>query len=217
MSQKSPKATVSEVIRILGKQYPAADCTLDWKNPLQLLVATILAAQCTDARVNVVTKSLFKKYKTPQDYLNVKQQELEKDIFSCGSYRMKAKAIQETCQVILGKFGGKVPKTMEEMLQLRGVGRKTAAIVLGTAYGIIEGIPIDTHNIRVLHRLGLTKQKEQGKIELDMMRKTPQKDWLKLSHLMVAHGRAICTARSPACDVCPLRKICPKIGIKRGM
>jgi len=197
------------VLRTLKKLYPEAACTLDWSTPLELLVAAILSAQCTDARVNVVTKALFRKYRSPGDFAAVPQHELERDIRSCGTYRMKAKAIQAACGVIAGEFGGKVPRTMRDMLRLRGVGRKTAAVVLGTAYGVIEGIPIDTHNIRLLRRLGLTRQQTQAKIELDMMRKTPKKDWLTLSHLMVAHGRAVCHARNPACEKCVFGHTCP--------
>lgn len=211
----SPKLTVENVIRELSVLYPNADCTLNWSTPLELLVATILAAQCTDARVNMVTPSLFAKYKRPEDYLAVSQKELERDIHSCGTYRMKAKAIQETCRSITEIYGGEVPRTMKEMLTLRGVGRKTAAVVLGTAYGVVEGIPIDTHNIRLLQRMGLTRKKEQGKIELDMMSKTPQRDWLKLSHLLVAHGRAVCFARKPNCSHCVFAHTCPSSGVLR--
>ena len=207
-TMSAEKLTVEKVIRTLKKEYPNADCTLHWRSPLGLLVATILAAQCTDERVNIVTKDLFRKYRKPGDYLAVSQRELEKDIHSCGTYRMKAKAIRQSCRTIIRTYGGKVPRAMEEMLMLRGVGRKTAAIVLGTAYGVIEGIPIDTHNIRLLRRLGLTRKKEQGKIELDMMKKTPRKDWLTLSHLMVAHGRAICHARKPQCRQCVFAHSC---------
>jgi len=203
------KLTVQKVLRALKKQYPKAKCTLDWQTPLELLVATILAAQCTDERVNKVGKTLFQKYRKPQDYLAVTQKELEKDIHSCGTYHMKAKAIRQTCNTILKKYNGKVPRTMEDMLTLRGVGRKTAAVVLGTAFGVVEGIPIDTHNIRLLHRLGLTKEEAQGRIELDMMQQTPKKDWLTLSHLMVAHGRAICHARKPECSKCVFAHTCP--------
>lgn len=203
------KLSTTYVIRKLSKLYPKADCTLDWTTPLELLVATILAAQCTDKRVNQISKSLFTKYKTPQDYLQVDQEELENDIRPCGSFRMKARAIQETCATIINNFDGTVPQSMEEMLTLRGVGRKTAAVVLGTAFGVIEGIPIDTHNIRLLTRLGLTTSKNQDRIELEMMEQTPKKDWLKLSHLLVAHGRAVCTAHNRACDRCPFQEECP--------
>ena len=203
------KITVDRVLKDLRKLYPKADCTLDWETPLELLVATILAAQCTDKRVNQVGRTLFRKYKTPEDYLAVSKRELEKDIHSCGTYRMKARAIQESCQTIIDAFDGEVPRTMEGMLMLRGVGRKTAAVVLGTAYGVIEGIPIDTHNIRLLSRLGLTRSKNQDRIELEMMKETPKKDWLKLSHLLVAHGRAVCTAIHRDCSRCPFQEDCP--------
>ncbi len=203
------KITIDTVLKKLKKLYPNAKCSLDWTTPLELLVATILSAQCTDKRVNIVTKSLFRKYRSAQDYTSVPAQELERDIHSCGTFRMKAKAIQESCEAIIDRFKGDVPRTMHDMLMLRGVGRKTAAIVLSTAYGIIEGIPVDTHCIRLSHRLGLTKEKIQGKIEADLMHSTPRKDWAMLSHLFVAHGRNICIARSPRCSECVFRKECP--------
>jgi endonuclease-3 len=203
------KLTVDVVLKELKKLYPKAKCTLDFEDPLQLLVATILAAQCTDARVNVVTKTLFVKYGVPQDYLNVPPAELEQDIRSCGTFHVKARAIQETCATIITDFDGKVPRTMEGMLTLRGVGRKTAAVVLATAFGVIEGIPIDTHNIRLLNRMGLVKSKNQHRIEIDMMERTPHKDWPILSHLMVAHGRAVCSAFNRNCARCPLKEDCP--------
>jgi len=206
---KAKSIPLDTVLTELKQLYPDADCTLDWTTPLELLVATILAAQCTDARVNIVGKKLFMKYKKPEDYISVPIEELEQDIHSCGTYHMKAKAIQETCGTIIEKHKGKVPRTMKDMLELRGVGRKTAAIVLGTAFGIVEGIPIDTHNIRLLHRMGLTNKKTQDAIEKDMMNKTPKEDWITLSHLMVAHGRAVCTARNRACSRCIFKDICP--------
>lgn len=191
-----PKVTVDVVLRRLKKLYPDARCTLDWTNPFELLIATILATQCTDKRVNIVTKSLFKKYKTPQDYLAVPQEELEKDVHSCGTFRMKAKAIQVTCKTLLDEFDGQVPRTMDGMLKLRGVGRKIASVVLSTAFGLNEGIPVDTHVIRVSQKIGLTKEKVQGKIEKDLMKKTPRKEWANLSHLLVFHGRNACHARA---------------------
>jgi len=197
-----PTISIQKIIHRLDELYPGAKCSLDWTTPLELLVATILSAQCTDKRVNIVTKSLFKKYRTPQDYLSVPQEELEKDIHSCGTFRMKARAIQESCRTIIEKFGGEVPRTMDEMLQLRGVGRKTAAIVLATAYDVIAGVPVDTHVMRVSKRLGLTRHTEQKKIENDLMRITPHKDWVHLAHLLVAHGRAVCTARKKDCNDC---------------
>ena len=203
------KVTIELVLKELKRLYPDAKCSLDWSTPLELLVATILSAQCTDKRVNIVTRSLFKKYRSPKDYLRVPASELEQDIRSCGTFKMKTKAIQQSCRTILDDFGGDVPRTMKEMLTLRGVGRKTASIVLSTAYGIIEGIPVDTHCMRLSRRLGLTRQKEQGKIEMDLMKKTPHTDWATLSHLLVAHGRAVCIARSPKCTECVFKKVCP--------
>lgn len=208
------KITVDIVLRDLKKLYPDAKCSLDFKTPLQLLVATILSAQCTDKRVNIVTKTLFKKYITPQDFLGVPVSELEHDIHSCGTFRMKAKAIRASCQTIIDRFHGEVPRTMKEMLELRGVGRKTAAVVLSTAYGVLEGIPVDTHCIRLSHRLGLAKAKTQAKIERDLMKKTPRKDWSMLSHLFVAHGRAVCTARSPQCSRCVFKNTCPSSTVR---
>lgn len=208
------KLSVDVVLRKLKKLYPDAKCSLDFTTPLDLLIATILSAQCTDKRVNIVTKSLFKKYRSPEEYVSAPVSELEDDIHSCGTFRMKAKAIQASCRTIIDQFGGEVPRTMNEMLMLRGVGRKTAAIVLSTAYGIIEGIPVDTHCIRLSHRMGLTEETVQSKIEADLMKKTPRNDWAMLSHLFVAHGRNICIARSPKCTECVLRATCPKIGVK---
>ncbi len=213
--QKRIPLSVGFVLRALAKLYPNADCTLDWRTPLELLIATILAAQCTDARVNIVTKKLFQKYTSPQDYLRVSLKELERDIHSCGTFRMKARAIQESCSMIIDTFHGEVPRTMAEMLELRGVGRKTASIVLATAYGIIDGIPIDTHCIRLTQRMGLTKFSEQSKIENDLMKRTPHKDWVHLSHLLVAHGRAVCIARRPACERCVLKEKCPSSFVKK--
>ncbi|HRH93577.1 MAG TPA: endonuclease III [Candidatus Peribacteria bacterium] len=194
---------VSVVLKTLKKMYPDAGCTLDWDTPLGLLVATILSAQCTDKRVNIVTKTLFKKYKTPQDYLNVTQAELERDIHSCGTFRMKALAIRETCKTLLKDFGGQVPRTMAEMLTLRGVGRKTASVVLSTVYGIEEGIAVDTHVTRIAKLLGLTRHTAQAKIERDLMKKTPRAEWSNLSHLLIAHGRATNAARNPDLALLP--------------
>lgn len=196
------KLSPEAVFKRLSQLYPDAGCTLDWTTPLELLVATILSAQCTDKRVNIVTKSLFKKYRTPNDYIAVAQSELEHDVHSCGTYRMKTKAIRETCKTLLRDFGGQVPKTMKEMLTLRGVGRKTASVVLSTVYGINEGIPVDTHVMRVGYRLGLTRKKTQAAIERDLMKKIPRKDWAFISHLLVAHGRASCTARTKCTGDC---------------
>jgi endonuclease III len=206
--------SVVQVIEELGTLYPDADCTLDWSTPLELLVAAILSAQCTDAQVNNVTKVLFQKYRSPGDYIAVTTQELEQDIHSCGTFHMKAVAIRESCSCIIDEFDGEVPQTMNEMLRLRGVGRKTASVVLGTAYGVVEGIPIDTHNMRLLQRLGLTQEQEQHRIELDMMQKTPRTHWLKLSHLLIAHGRAVCTAKKPDCAHCIFSQRCSSSSVR---
>ncbi len=196
------KLSIEDALRRLKVLYPEAGCTLDWTTPLDLLVATILSAQCTDKRVNIVTKTLFKKYRTPQDYVDVTQAELENDIHSCGTFRMKAKAIRSACRTIIDDFDGKVPRTMHDMLTLRGVGRKTASVVLSTAFGVQEGIAVDTHVMRVSRRLGLTRAKTQSTIEADLMKKTPRSEWANLSHLLIAHGRAVCTARNHDCKNC---------------
>ena len=187
------------LFQALRQRYPDAKCTLNWSTPLELLVATILSAQCTDARVNQVTKSLFARYKTIDDYALAPRLQLERDIHSCGTFRMKAKAIQETARTLLRDFGGNVPRTMEEMLTLRGVGRKTAAVVLGDAYGVHEGIAVDTHVMRVSRRLGLTKARTQTGIETELMKQFPRAQWSAISHLLIAHGRAVCTARGHEC------------------
>jgi endonuclease III len=193
------KTSFDAVLRVLKKRYPDAGCTLDWRTPLDLLVATILSAQCTDKRVNQVTKSLFRKYRRPEDYLSVPVAELEKDVHSCGTFRMKSKAIRESCRTILRDFGGNVPKTMDEMLTLRGAGRKTASVVLGDAFGVHEGIAVDTHVMRVSRRLGLTRKRTPSAIEADLMKNVPRAQWSEVSHLLIAHGRAVCTARGHEC------------------
>lgn len=192
----------------LDATYPDARCTLNFDGPFQLIVATALAAQCTDARVNLTTAHLFKKYKTPKDYLAVTQEELEQDIKSCGFYRNKAKNIRAKCQTLIDKFNGEVPSTMEELVQLAGVGRKTANVVLGECFGG-QGVIVDTHCTRVAGRLGFTKNTDAVKIEKDLMKVWPPDRWTMFSHFMVFHGRAVCTARSPKCSQCPVRDLCP--------
>jgi endonuclease-3 len=187
------------LLRRLKELYPDAGCTLHWTTPLELLVATILSAQCTDKRVNIVTLSLFQTYKTPHDYVAMTKQQLERDIHSCGTFRMKAKAIQETCRILLRDFDGQIPRTMKDMLTLRGVGRKTASVVLSTAFGVHEGIAVDTHVMRVSRRLGLTKAKTQAGIERDLMRLFPPEEWGAVSHLLIFHGRTVCKARGHTC------------------
>ena len=175
-SFESKKKRTKKIMALLKKEYPTAKCSLNFRNPLELMVATILSAQCTDVRVNIVTKTLFKKYRKPQDYYKVPQQELEQDIRSTGFYRNKAKAIQSACRAIVEKFGGKVPKTMEELTSLNGIGRKTANVILGNAYGIPSGIAVDTHVTRLSHRLGLSYAKTPEKIEQELMKLVPQSD-----------------------------------------
>ncbi len=212
---KARKERAKRIVAILKKAYPDARCSLDHRTPLQLLVATILSAQCTDARVNLVTPALFAKYRTAGDFADADLPELEKLVRSTGFYRNKAKNIKEACRIITERHRGEVPRTMQEMLGLPGVARKTANIVLGNAYGVIEGAPVDTHAIRISRLLGWTKNTEQGKIERDLMELLPRKDWLKISDLFVHHGRAICIARRPLCSKCPISKLCPKAGLKK--
>lgn len=189
--------------------YPGARCSLNFSNPLELLVATELSAQCTDERVNLVTASLFKKYRTVQDYATVSQEEFEQDIKSTGFYRNKAKNIRAAAQHIITDFGGEVPRTMNEIMTLPGVARKTANVVLGNAYGIVEGVVVDTHVGRLSRRFGWTTNEDPVKVEQDLMRILPREDWLDASHLMIYHGRAICVARKPLCARCGLVKLCP--------
>jgi endonuclease-3 len=203
------KDRVDRILPVLKATYPAAKCSLDHRSPLELLVATILSAQCTDERVNMVTPGLFKKYKTARDYAAAPDGELETAIQSTGFYRNKAKSIRAMAQSLLDKHGGKVPDTMEELVDLAGVGRKTANVVLGNAFGKNVGITVDTHVARLSHRLGLTSHTDPIKIEQDLIPIVPNADWTLWSHLLIYHGRAICTARNPKCEKCPIQADCP--------
>jgi len=216
--QLALKERVETVLPILKKTYPAAKCSLDHETPLQLLVATILSAQCTDERVNIVTKTLFKKYGSASDLARVSQEELEKEIQSTGFFRNKAKSLRAMAQSLIDEHGGEVPQTMEELTHLAGVGRKTANVVLGNAFGENVGIVVDTHVTRVSQRLGLTKNSDAVKIERDLIPLVPQEDWMLWSHLLIFHGRRICQARTPRCGECPLRPYCPsaKVFLKSG-
>jgi endonuclease-3 len=207
-TQGSPEQ-VAAITEELRRLYPDAKCSLNFSNPLELLVATQLSAQCTDERVNIVTETLFQKYRTVEDYATVSQEELEQDIKSTGFYRNKAKNIRAAAQRILTEFDGEVPQTMPELLSLAGVARKTANVVLGNAFGIVEGFTVDTHVGRLSRRFGWTSSEDAVKIEQELMQKVPQKDWLDLSHMMIFHGRAICYARKPLCEQCPLVPLCP--------
>lgn len=205
--QKAHKR-VNAIWPILKKTYPDARTTLDHSNPLQLLIATIMAAQCTDVRVNIVTKTLFKKYNSAKDWAAAPIEQIEQDIKSTGFYKNKALSIKKTCQKIIDDYSGKVPDTMDELLKLNGVGRKTANVILGNAFGI-PGIVTDTHVIRLSRRLQLSANSEPVKLEFDLMEIVPQKNWTQFSHLLVFHGRSICIARKPKCDICPIAKYCP--------
>jgi endonuclease-3 len=211
------KQRVQKIIRLLKRAYPDAKCSLEHSNAFELLIATILSAQCTDARVNIVTQDLFRKYRKPQDYLKISPKELEQDIRTTGFFRNKTKSIQGTAKVLTEQYGGKVPETMEELLELPGVARKTANVVLGNAFGISSGVVVDTHVTRLSHRLGLSAQKTAEKIEEDLIAIVPKKDWVIFPHLMIAHGRAICKARNPLCAECVVEKLCPSSYLKTGV
>ncbi len=197
------------IIKALKQVYPTAHCELDFGTPLQLLIATILSAQCTDKRVNIVTPGLFKKYKTAKDFANVAQEELEKDIHSTGFYRNKAKSVRGAAAAIVAEHHGEVPQTMDELTALPGVGRKTANVVLGNAFGKNEGVVVDTHVSRLSQRLGLTKQTTPEKIELDLIKLIPRAQWTDFSHWLIWHGRRRCFARKPDCAGCELQSLCP--------
>lgn len=207
------KRRAAKIYRELEKLYPDARCALDHKNPFQLLVATILSAQCTDVRVNMVTPALFKAYPTPKKMAEAKIEDLEELIRTTGFFRNKAKNIKGAALAIVQDHGGKVPDTMEDLLKLPGVARKTANVVLGNAYGKNEGVVVDTHVARLSHRLGWTKHKDPKKIEQDLMALFPRKNWTMLSHLLIHHGRGPCKARNPDCEGCGIRSLCPRIGV----
>ena len=204
---------VAAILPVLKRTYPAAKCSLDHRTPLELIVATILSAQSTDERVNIVTRDLFKKYRKAEDYAKVPQEELERDIHSTGFYRNKAKSLRAMAQALVDRFGGKVPDTMEDLTSLAGVGRKTANVVLGNAFGKNVGVVVDTHVTRLSWRLGLTKHEDATKIEQDLMQVVPQEDWTLFSHLLIFHGRAVCQARNPKCEECPIREFCPSADV----
>lgn len=199
----------AEIIKRLRKAYPDAHCALNHANPFELLIATILSAQCTDERVNIVTADLFRKYRGPQDFVDASQQELEKDVHSTGFFRNKAKNIKAASQRLLEVYGGKIPQTMDEILTLGGVARKTANVVLGNAFGIASGVVVDTHVGRLSQRLGLTENVSPEKIEQDLIALIPKKHWIMFPHWMIFHGRQVCNARKPRCEICVLGDICP--------
>jgi endonuclease-3 len=204
-----PEARASKVLELLEKNYPNAKIALKYANPLQLLVATILSAQATDQQINTITPKLFKKYKTAEDYASADLQELEQYIKSSGFYHNKAKNIQKCCKALVEKFNSKVPRTMNELVDLPGVGRKTANIILANAFGIVEGVAVDTHVGRLAQRLGLSENKDPNKIEADLMKIVPKDQWMRITDLLIFHGRRVCTAKKPNCAGCVLNKICP--------
>jgi endonuclease-3 len=221
MARKTPtkadangkKRQASKVVRRLKADYPDATCALNFQSPVQLLVATILSAQCTDQRVNIVTKELFARYPTAESLAKVPLPVLEKAIQSTGFFRNKAKNIKAACQALVKEHGGEIPQDLDALVALPGVGRKTANVVLGTAFSMATGVVVDTHVTRISHRLGLTEQKDPVRIERDLMEIVPRREWVDFSHRMIHHGRQICIARKPRCEECSMNRFCPRIGV----
>jgi endonuclease-3 len=216
LASNPEKERTRKIIARLKKAYPDAKCSLNHANPLELLIATILSAQCTDERVNIVTADLFRKYRSCDDYLKVPTSELQNDVRTTGFFRNKTKSIQGACKVLNEKYADRVPETMEELLELPGVARKTANVVLGNAFGIASGVVVDTHVSRLSQRLGLTENKPPEKIERDLVELVPKKDWIDFSHLLIYHGRRVCKARKPLCEKCVVEKYCPSSRLKTG-
>jgi endonuclease-3 len=209
---EAERRRMAEILRILKREYPEARCSLDYGTPYQLLIATILSAQCTDVRVNLVTPTLFAKYPGPREMAKAPLKELEALIQSTGFYKNKARSIQEATRAILEKHGGEVPRDLEALTALRGVGRKTANVVLGNAYDV-PGLVVDTHVGRLCRRLGFTRDEDPVKVEHAMMELVPREDWTLFSHLLISHGREVCTARRAFCEECPVSRYCPKVGV----
>ncbi len=208
------KKYAAKILRRLKADYAEAECTLNFNSPLQLLLATILSAQCTDVRVNLITERLFKKYPSAAHFAKARQTTLEQDIKSTGFFRSKAKNIKACCQRLIDDYDGEVPPDLDSLVQLAGVGRKTASVVLGTAFGIASGVVVDTHVGRISRRLGLTSEKDAVKVERDLIEQLPRGQWIMFSHRMIHHGRKICDARKPKCEECSMRRFCPRIGVK---
>lgn len=214
-SATARKARAVAIARLLARAYPGARCSLDFRSPFQLLVATILSAQCTDKRVNAVTGDLFRRWPAPADMAAARQPDLEQVIRSTGFFRAKAKSILGCCRGLVERHGGAVPRTLEDLVRLPGVGRKTANVVLGSAFGLATGVVVDTHVGRIARRLGLTRQTDAVKAERDLMTVLPCDEWIAFSHRVIEHGRAVCTARRPRCAGCVLVDLCPQVGVKR--
>ena len=211
-AQEAKATRLKKIIAALQKTYPDAHCELNYSNPLELLIATILSAQCTDKRVNLVTAELFRKYCSAADYANARPAELERDIKSAGFYRNKTKNIRACCRKLAERHGGQVPRTLEELTQLDGVGRKTANVVLGNAFHVNAGVVVDTHVARLARRLGFTRENDPEKIERDLMKLVPREQWTMFSHWLIWHGRRRCCARNPDCPDCEIKKLCPSAG-----
>jgi len=211
------KRRTRKIVALLAQHYPDAWCALRFETPLELLVATILSAQCTDERVNQVTSSLFQKYRSAADYAEADQGELERDIQSTGFFRNKAKNLKACCRKLVEQYGGQVPEDLDALVSLPGIGRKTANVVLGTAFGVASGVVVDTHVGRISRRLALTRHddKDAVRIEQDLLLLIPQKEWILFGHRMIHHGRRVCTARKPKCEQCPLEAVCPRIGVDK--
>jgi endonuclease III len=216
MTAQSEKQRAKRIIAQLRKAYPDAKCSLNHSNPLELLIATILSAQCTDERVNIVTADLFRKYRSCADYMKAPTSELQNDIRTTGFFRNKTKSIQGACKMLNEEFNDQVPQSIDELLKLPGVARKTANVVLGNAFGIASGIVVDTHVSRLSRRLGLTNNRQPEKIERDLVAIVPKSDWIDFSHLLIYHGRKICRARKPLCESCVVEKYCPSSRLKTG-
>ncbi len=208
------KKLTRKVVGVLKETYPEASCELNFTSPHELLIATILSAQCTDVRVNQVTATLFQKYQTAEDFAKADQAQLEEEVHPAGFFRQKAFAIRRTAQKLVDQYGGQVPKKMEQLLELPGVARKTANVVLGTAYGIASGVVVDTHIKRLAYRWGLTDQTDPEKVEQDLMALIPKRDWVWFGHATIWHGRRVCYARNPDCPNCPMSSFCPKRGVE---
>ena len=211
--ETATKRHAAKVLRRLKADYPEAPCALNHKTPFQLLIATILSAQCTDERVNIVTKDLFRKYKQPADFAAAPLGDIEKAVQSTGFFRNKAKNIKACSTALLEQHGGKLPQDLDSLVRLAGVGRKTANVVLGTAFGLATGVVVDTHVGRLSRRLGLTSERDAVKVERDLIRLLPKKEWIQFSHRMIHHGRAICSARRALCEDCSMKRFCPKVGV----
>ena len=216
MASADEKKRTKTIIGRLRSEYPDSACSLNFSSPLELLIATILSAQCTDERVNLVTADLFRKYRRAEDYLQVPVEELEQDVRSTGFFRNKARSIQGACRLLVERYDGQVPHDFDGLLELPGVARKTANVVMGNAFGVASGVVVDTHVSRLSQLLGLTAQTQPEKIERDLIELVPKKDWIDFPHLMIDHGRAVCIARRPQCERCVLENLCPSSRLKKG-